>query len=35
MEQKPTPSQKTIAESLLISVGKVNQLIKEIKKGGE
>jgi len=34
MEQKPKPSQQTMSESLLISVGKVNQLIKEINKEG-
>jgi RecA-family ATPase len=31
MKQRPRPSQKVIAEALLISVGKVNALIKEIK----
>ncbi len=31
MEQRPKPSQKVIAETLLISVGKVNALIKEMK----
>ena len=35
MEQKPKPSQQTMSDALLISVGKVNQLIKEIKKGGK
>ena len=31
MKQRPRPAQKAIAKSLLISVGKVNALIKEIK----
>ena len=32
LKQKPKPSQKAIAKSLFISVGKVNKLIKEIEK---
>jgi len=32
LQQKVVPSQKEMAKELLISVGKVNKFIKEIKK---